>query len=119
MADESAVAVAESTGRHWREADARAVIEAWQESGQSIARYARSRNIHPERLARWERKLRRPGTESITFHPVRVTRGAQRDDAENAARIEVVLGHERRIRVPHGFVPQDLRAVLAVLEERG
>ena len=117
MADENAVAVAESTGRHWREADARAVIEAWQESGQSIAQYARSRNIQPERLARWERKLRRPGTQSMSFHPVRVTRAAHRD-AESAARIEVVLGNERRIRVPHGFVPEDLRAVLAVLEER-
>lgn len=116
MADETVVPTAETTRRHWSESDARAVIEAWRESGQSITQYARSRSIHPERLARWERKLRSPRSPTMAFHPVRVMRESQRD-AQSASLIEVVLGNDRKIRVPHGFAPQDLRAVLAVLEE--
>ena len=92
------------------------MIEAWRKSGQSIAAYARGKDIHPERLARWERKLRTSRPQSVSFHPVRVV--PSEDHAQSAAPIEIVLRNERRVRVPRGFFPQDLRAVLAVLEER-
>jgi hypothetical protein len=112
---EESVAVAGAlAARHWREADARAVLEAWRESGETITEYARNRGIHAERLARWERKLRLPAAQAVSFHPVRVT--GQLGSARPAY-IEVVLGQEPRVRVPSGFAPQDLRAVLAVLAE--
>jgi len=114
MADESVAVAGALVARHWREADARAVLEAWQESGETITEYARSRSIQPERLARWERKLRTPAAQAVSFHPVRVTGelGSARPEY-----IEVVLGEERRVRVAPGFAPQDLLAVLAVLEK--
>src|SRR3990172_2840200 len=113
MTDESVAVAGALAARHWREADARAVLEAWRGSGEAIAEYARSRGIHPERLARWERKLRPPAAQTVSFHPVRV-RG-QLGNAQPEC-IEIVLGQEPRVRVPPGFAAQDLLAVLAVLE---
>jgi transposase-like protein len=33
------------------------MIAAWEESGQSMKTFCRSRGIHPERLGRWRRRL--------------------------------------------------------------
>lgn len=52
----------------------------------------------------------------MSLHPVRVAR----DDASSrrAASIEIELGDGRRIRVAPGVEAEDLRRVLAVLDER-
>jgi hypothetical protein len=114
MVDESEAVAGALAARHWREADARAVLEAWRESGETITEYARNQGIHAERLARWERKLRTLAAQAVSFHPVRV-RGQL--DNGRPEYIEVVLGQEPRVRIPRGFAPQDLRALLAVLAE--
>jgi hypothetical protein len=41
----------------WREDDALAALSAWAESGESMARFARSRGIAAQRLSRWKRHL--------------------------------------------------------------
>lgn len=41
----------------WTEEEARAVLEAWKESGQSGAEFARSVGVVPQRLFWWRRRL--------------------------------------------------------------
>jgi hypothetical protein len=99
---------------YWREADARAAVEAWQRSGQPIARFARRHRLQPRRLTRWASLLQRKGG-PLKFHPVRIVGGSGADQREP---IEVVLVDGRRVRVPAGFAGAELKRVLAVLEGR-
>jgi hypothetical protein len=116
MLEQKDAVIAEVAGRrHWREAEARVLIDAWRQSGQTLTAFARACDVHPERLARWHRQLRAESPEAVRFHPVRV-RTAERDSDEYTGRIELVLGDGRSIRVPHGFDAGDLRRVLAVVE---
>jgi hypothetical protein len=101
--------------RHWRKADARALIGAWRQSGQTLSAFARTYDVHPERLARWHRLLRTEPPEAVRFHPVRVRTAERRSDGDDD-RIELVLRGERTIRVPRGFDAEDLRRVLAVVD---
>ena len=109
----------ERAGRvYWHEADAQVIIEAWQHSGETVAGFARRLGVNPKRLVRWLSRLRRPEPGAIRFHPVRVTRAdARAESGQREASIEIDLGGGRRLRVAAGFAAEDLRRVLAVLEE--
>lgn len=100
---------------YWREADARAAVEAWQRSGQPISSFARRHGLHPHRLSRWAARLQGRGR-PVRFHPVRIVGG--NGGGEHREAIEVVLMDGRRVRVPAGFAAADLERVLAVLEGR-
>ena len=100
--------------RRWREADARLVITASRASGKPLASFAREYGLKPRRIWRWAALLKEQSRGTVHFHPVRLIepgRGDYRPDA-----IEVMLVDGRRVRVPEGFVADDLRRVLAVLE---
>lgn len=43
--------------RQWTEDDARRVIAAWEASGESLASFARSTGLLPQRLYRWRQRL--------------------------------------------------------------
>ena len=111
---DSAVA-AVAARRHWGKDDARLLIEAWRQSGQTITAFARTHDLHPERLARWHRLLRAEPQPATRFHPVRV-RGAERHSVNPVDKIELVLSKGRTIRLPHRFDAEDLRRLLAVME---
>jgi hypothetical protein len=98
--------------RYWREAEARVVVEAWRNSGESLSRFAWRHGVDPKRVARWA--LRIEGSESapVRFHPVRL---ADHDGGDGSA-IEIHLVGGQRVRVLPGFQAEDLRRVLAVLE---
>ena len=107
----------ELAGRlYWREVDARRVVEAWRRSGETVSAFAGHLGVDPRRVSRWASRLRRPESAPMSLHPVRVAR----DDASSrrAASIEIELGDGRRIRVAPGVEAEDLRRVLAVLDER-
>ena len=100
---------------YWREVDARAVLEAWRESGETMATFARRHGIQRGRLERWSRRLRESGPE-VRFHPVRVVSAPaspERTGASNHIELQLATGH--RIRVAPGFDPEDLRRVLFVI----
>ncbi len=101
--------------RYWREADARVVVGAWQRGGRSLASFAQEHGVEAARVARWAARLR-AAEGSVRFHPVRVIGVSRRDGG--AEPLEVVLGNGRRVRVPAGFVAEDLQRVLDVLERR-
>jgi len=109
--------LAELAGRsYWHKGDARRIVEAWRESGEPVSRFAGRLGIDPRRVSRWASRLERLAAATLRFHPVRVAD----DDAHGRgdACIDIDVGHGRRVRVAPGFAVEDLRRVLAVLDER-
>jgi hypothetical protein len=107
----------ELAGRlYWRESDARRIVEAWRQTGEPVSLFAARLRVDPRRVSRWASRLERSEDARVHFHPVRVAD----DDAigRGAACIEIEVGHGRRVRVAPGFAAEDLRRVLAVLDER-
>ena len=71
--------VAESAGQTlWQEAEARAVIETWQQSGETLAAFARRRGLNRRRLVRWVSRLRAGESKAMRFHPGPVRRARER-----------------------------------------
>lgn len=56
--------------RYWREAEARAVVTAWQRSGESLSSFARAQGVKARRIAWWAARLGVRTSESVRFHPV-------------------------------------------------
>ena len=104
----------EGTGRrYWHEPEARAIINTWRKSGETLAAFARHRSLNRRRLVRWVSRLRVSAPQAMTFHPVRVTGTSE----GGTASIEIDLGSSRRVRLSPGFATEDLRRVLTVLAE--
>ncbi|HEU4411696.1 MAG TPA: hypothetical protein VFS43_41015 [Polyangiaceae bacterium] len=55
--DEAARAFPTSKRERWTEARARAVLDAWERSGLTLAAFARQRGLGPQRLAWWRKRL--------------------------------------------------------------
>ena len=100
---------------YWREDDARRIVDAWQESGEPISRFARRLGVDWRRVSRWARRLVPSAEARLRFHPVRVT--DEDVPRPGAASIDIEVGQGRRVRVAPGFATDDLRRVLAVLDE--
>jgi hypothetical protein len=107
--------LAKLAGRsYWREDDARRIVDGWRESGDPVSVFAARLGIDPRRVARWARRLADRPHEAFRFVPVRVVD----DRPDTRASIDIELGHGRRVRVAAGFAADDLRRVLAILDER-
>lgn len=105
----------EVAGRvYWREEEARQVVEAWQRSGESVRRFAARLGLDRRRVSRWAARLG-PANPEVRFVPVRV---AEVSAAPPGAPIDLELGYGPRIRLAPGFAAEDLRRVLAILDER-
>lgn len=117
MAEEKAARASRNgKRRHWREADARAELEAWRRSGKRLTEYARERGVRPQRLSRWAARLKaRAGQADVPFHPVKLVT-PRSVPAQPKEVLEVVLRDGRLVRVPYGFAPEHLHGVLQVLE---
>lgn len=100
---------------YWREEEARQVIEAWQRSGESVTRFAARLGLDRRRVSRWATRLAQPTEAPIRFVPVRV---AAASTLPPGAPIDLELSDGPRIRVAPGFAAEDLRRVLAILDER-
>jgi hypothetical protein len=100
---------------YWRQTEARLIIEAWQERGETVSGFAQRPGGDPRRLSRWASRLGRSAPAPVHVHPVRIAG----DGASHGggASIEIELGRGRRVRVAPGFDTEDLRRVLAVLDE--
>ena len=99
---------------YWREADARALIEAWRSSGEPLSRFARRYGIQRSRLTRWVKRLE--GAAPMVLHPVRVVAKATSASSGDGT-IAIQLADGRCVRVAHDFQSDDLRRVLMVLAE--
>lgn len=106
----------ELAGRsYWSEGDARRIVQAWRARDEPVSRFAGRLGIDPRRVSRWASRFERSAEATVRFHPVRVAG----DDAHGRgdAYIDIEVGHGRRVRVAPGFATEDLRRVLAILEE--
>lgn len=107
--------VAES--RYWRESTAQVMVDAWRQSGETVAAFAMRHGVDRRRLARWVRRVEAKAAVVVPFHPVRVVGGVEGRVTD--APIEIAVGSTYRVRVPPGFEVEDLRRVLAVLAVGG
>ncbi len=104
---------------YWHEADARVIVEAWQASDETLARFARRHGVDRGRLSRWVLRLASAEAAPVGFHPVRVAGDGVVRRREEGAPIEIEVGvgrPVRAVRVAPGFAAADLRRVLAVLD---
>jgi hypothetical protein len=108
----------ELAGRsYWHEGDARRIVEAWRESGESVSGFAARLHLDPRRVSRWATRLERSEDAALHFHPVRVADDGPAPGREDQY-IDIEIGRGRRVRVAPGVATEDLRRVLAVLDER-
>lgn len=123
-----------ATRRVWSTAEGTRVVEVWRRSGLSRAAFARHYGLPVHRVYYWIANTaehpgrgvpHRPPHAVVRFHPVRVVREVvpkvvrTREDEDAvrggaAAPIEI-----RSIRVPPGWAPAEVRAVLRALESLG
>jgi transposase-like protein len=90
--------------KRWTEAKARQLIEEWEESGESLAGFARERGLHPQRLAWWRKRLRpsewAPASVATRLAPSTLVPVSVRGAAvERAAAATVELGDAVRIEL--------------------
>src|SRR6516225_1106159 len=102
--------------RRWNEEEGRLVVSAYQASGKSLSSFAREYGLQPSRMWRWSARVRGEKKGGMSFHPVGLREAEPLDP--KAGPMEVVLVNGRRVRVPQGFVAEDLVRVLEVLEGR-
>ena len=101
--------------QHWRR-----LLERWQRSGLSVRAFCRRHRLAEPTFYTWRRTLGEgdrttngsQGPGAVTFLPVHV----KNDHTDQPPSLELVLGGGRQVRIPPGFDPATLRALLAVLE---
>jgi hypothetical protein len=101
--------------QHWRR-----LIERWQQSGLSVRAFCDHHRLAVPSFYAWRRTLQQRGRlacasqagEPVTFLPVHV----RHDDPAPRPALELVLASGRCLRIPAGFDPAVLQALLAALE---
>jgi hypothetical protein len=96
--------------RLWRKRLAR-----WKASGLKVCDFCEREGITPTAFAHWRKTLRARDAQATaadtpTFVPVHIT------PAVSVVPLDVALPGGRVVRVPPGFAPAHLRAVVAALE---
>jgi transposase-like protein len=105
---------------YWSESEARAVLEAYEASGLSVAEFARRHGLGPQRLRWWKKRRAEEASSALSFVPVHVVAPPSRKAREapaGAARMEVVLARGRSIRVEPGFDADEVARLVRALEE--
>jgi hypothetical protein len=102
--------------QHWRH-----LIDQWQRSSLSVRDFCERHRLAVPSFYAWRRRLQ-PGEpvarvsqppDAVTFLPVHV----RPEPADHRPPLELVLASGRCLRIPPGFDPDALRALLAVLGE--
>jgi transposase-like protein len=105
---------------YWSESEAQEVLEAYEESGLTVAEFARLHGLGPQRLRGWKKRRAEEVSPAAAFVPVHVAAPPSREAREVApgtASMEVVLARGRRIRVEPGFEEEALARLVRALEE--
>lgn len=102
--------------KRWNEGDARAVLEACQESGLSLAEFCRRNDIGPWRLWQWKKKLGYgSGDAPARFVPVRLVHSGVDASPGEGIWVEIVLADGVRIRAGDGFDAEKLAELVSAL----
>ena len=108
-----------AASNYWSEAEAQAVLEAWEASGLSVAEFARRHGLGPQRLRWWKKRRAEEAGPELSFIPVHVAAppSSEAQQAPGTASMEVLLARGRRIRVEPGFDAHALGRLVRALEE--
>jgi hypothetical protein len=102
--------------KRWNEGDARAVMEAWQEGGLSLAEFCRRNGIGPWRLGQWKKRLGHGSGEAPPrFVPVRLVHNGVDASPSMGIWVEIVLPDGVRIRAGDGFDAGKLAELVSAL----
>jgi hypothetical protein len=96
--------------RRWTHADAVCLVTAWNDTGDSLAAFARAIGCHHIRLRRWAKHLETTPTPTPTT-PIRFM---QLTPPPPTTPIELII-EGITIRIPPDFDPTTLRRLLATL----
>ncbi len=100
-----------ATSRRWTEQIAREVVAALEDSGESLAAFAKREGISAKRLYRWRARLSTQGALAfVELSPCKVA------PVVGTGVFEIVIGSVRSVRVPPDFDASALRRLLDVLE---
>lgn len=107
-------------GKRWSETEARELLASWEDSGLTLAAFARRRGCHPERLRRWKQKLSRQasGAQPARLVPVEITGSIPASREGAASRIELELSCGVRLIAEVQTDPQIVARWVSVLESR-
>jgi hypothetical protein len=103
----------------WSEHEARGVLNAWRNSGQTLERFAKERGLVPQRVRWWKAKLEGKTTalvrsaSPLALLPVEVT---QSTPAKRGEPVAVYLRSGHVVKVGRGFDEEAFARVIAVLE---
>ena len=102
----------------WRDA-----VQRWRQSGLSVRDFCSAKNLSEQSFYWWRRTLAARDQHRAATTPARTPRAGNQPlfvpvGVVPSSTLELVLGHDRIIRVPTGFDAATLRQLLAVLEER-
>lgn len=101
---------------YWRRETAELVLEAWAESGLSVAAFARQHGIQAKRLGWWRKRLEEVAEPAPVFHRVQLIQDRERDESGGDGAVELVLRGGRRISVRPGFDTATLEQLVRVVE---
>lgn len=117
-----ALAAKRRQSAQWSESDARAALDEVKRHGKSIYAYAREIGVASQRFYAWRDRLAdidaiaRPRSPTCAFLPVEVTPTAVSESACMPSPLEIVLAHNRVIRVGEQFDEATLTRLIATLE---
>lgn len=108
-----------ATSNYWTEAEAQAVLEAYEASGLSVAEFARRHGLGAQRLRWWKKRRAEEAAAALAFVPVHVAAppSPEAQRAAGAASMEVLLARGRSIRVEPGFEAGEVARLVRALEE--
>ena len=107
-----------AASNYWMQAEAQAVLEAYEASGLSVAEFARRHGLGPQRLRWWKKRRAEEAGPALSFIPVHVAPPSPEvQRAEGTASMDVLLARGRRIRVEPGFDAGALARLVRALEE--
>jgi transposase-like protein len=93
----------------WTEQDARAVLAALEQSGQSVRVFAEAHGLDPQRLYEWRRRV--AGGDRTTFRELVVRASSSRAESP----FEIALASGVVVRVPSSFDEGALARLLSVV----
>jgi transposase-like protein len=103
--------------KRWSEEDARVVLDAWRESGQSVAAFSRGIGVGPWKLWMWRKQLDVEEASPPRFVPVRLVQGeAGVTSSERGFEVELELPRGLRVRAGAGFDPENVAELVFALE---
>jgi hypothetical protein len=99
---------------HWREYQARRVLDFWEQSGLNLKQFCREFGIGYKRLQYWKKRVMISASDVVEFVEVVPieSRYPHRDDS-----MEIVLSNHRSIRVTPGFEESAIRRLIGIVED--